>query len=248
MRTFLTIWKREVDSFFLSPVAYTVMVFFLLILGFGFWFEANLMSTGYNGITVLKEIFGGFFFWLANLIVVPLITMRVFSEEKKSGTLESLMTTPVSDRTVVWAKYFGVYFFYVVLWLPTIAYPFILNYLTGQELLLDPGMLIGTYLGVFLLGSMFVSIGVFSSSLSNNQIVAGMISFCILTALFMFGFLPYFSKVAWIREVSTYFSSIQHMLDFSRGAIDTRPIVYNLTTTLLMIFFTTRVLESRQWK
>ena len=248
MRAFLTLWRRELEAYFLSPIAYVMTIFFLVIMGFSFWMLVSVMAQGPAGVTVMQELFGSFFFWIAMLIVVPVLTMRLFAEEKRSGTIESLMTAPVTDTAVVLAKYAGAFGFFIVMWLPTIAYAYILKAFSPLSAPVDLGPMAGGYLGAFLLGSFYISVGLFASSLTNNQIVAAITSFAIICMAFFGGFLTFFARSEGLRSVAAYFSSVSHMLDFSRGAVDTRPIVLCISATALMLFATVKVIESRKWK
>jgi len=252
MKGLLTMWKREVNGFFLSPVAYIVTCFFLVIMGFALWWTVGLLSkgalTGITQATMLNDLFSGFFFWLGNLIVVPLITMRSFSEEKKSGTLEALMTTPVNDRAVVMAKFLGCLTFYAILWLPTVGYGFVLHHLGIDLQQFDWRMVAVAYLGVLLVGALFISFGLASSASTSNQLVAAMISFSMIFALLLIGLLPYAAKATWVQETTTYFSTSFHMLDFSRGVIDSRALVYYLSGIALFLYLALKITESRRWK
>ena len=251
-RAFKAILRREMSSIIHSPIVYVVAVCFLALFGFSVWWTANLMVKGVagagTGSTVLHDLFAGFFFWLANLIVVPVITMRVFSEEKRSGTLESLMTTPVSELEVVMAKFTATLLFYACLWLPTLGYGYILQSLGVDLAVLDFGALAGAYIGLLFVGASFVAMGLCCSAVSANQMVSAILCFSLLSGYFMLGLLPYASKVAWIKELSTYFSPILHMLDFSRGAIDSRGVVIFLSATTVFLFTTVQLLSVRRWK
>ena len=248
MRAFLTLWRRELAAYFLSPIAYVMTIFFLVIMGFSFWMLVSVMAQGPAGVTVMKELFGSFFFWIAMLIVVPVLTMRLFAEEKRSGTIESLMTAPVTDTAVVLSKFAGARSFFIVMWLPTIAYAYILKAFSPLSAPVDLGPMAGGYAGAFLLGSFYISVGLFASSLTSNQIIAAITSFAMICRAFLGGFLTFFARSEGLRQAAAYVSSVSHMLDFSRGAVDTRPIVLCLSATALMLFATVKVIESRKWK
>ena len=161
MRTFLLLWKREVGALFLSPIAYIMSFFFLVVMGVGFAFTVNHLKIGSMSYEVLQNIYASFYPWMSVLIVVPVLTMRCFAEERRSGTIEMLMTAPVSDAAIVMSKYLGALFFYVVMWIPTVSYIFIINKFSTTKLMLDPGALGGAYLGGLLIGGMFIAVGVF---------------------------------------------------------------------------------------
>ena len=248
MRTFFTLWRKELSSYFLSPIAYVVMMFFLVVMGVSFSLLVSVMASGPSGVAVMKELFSSIFFWLAMLIVVPVLTMRLFAEEKRSGTIETLMTAPVTDTAVVLAKYAGAMTFFVILWLPTASYAYILKAFSPLTAPVDLGPMLGGYLGAFLVGAMYISIGLFCSSVTNNQIVSAIMCFALTCVAFFAGFAPYITRSDLLRVVGGYISSISHMLDFSRGAVDSRPIVLALSVSALMLFTTIKVIESRKWK
>ena len=248
MRCFMPLWRRELSAYFLSPMAYVVTIFFLVVMGFSFWLLASILAQGEGGVTVMKELFGSVFFWLAVLVVSPLLTMRLLAEEKRSGALEALMTAPVTDTEVVLAKYMGALSFYIAMWAPTLLYAYILRHFSSAAAPIDFGPVMSGYLGSLLIGAFYLSVGLFCSSLTRNQIVAAMMCFALLSVAFFAGFLPYVSRHFVVQEISGYLSSVTHMLDFSRGAVDTRPIVFCVTISALMLFATIKVMESRKWK
>src|ERR1051325_3397195 len=143
MRKFWALLVREVRSYFHSPIAYIVLVFFLLVSGVDFYFQVSFMNQRPASYTVAEAFFNSVFFWFAFVLIFPLITMRLFSEEFKLGTIEPLMTAPVRDLQVVLAKFFGAFVFYVALWIPTLLYFAIFHVLTHQS----PATSAGSYLG-----------------------------------------------------------------------------------------------------
>src|SRR2546421_5633313 len=132
MRKFFTLFSREICSYFYSPIAYIVLVFFLLVSGVDFYFQVSFMNQRAIPYSVQEAFFNSVFFWFAFVLIFPLITMRLFAEEFKLGTIEPLMTAPVRDWQVVLAKFFGALLFYLVLWIPTLLYFLIFHYITGQ--------------------------------------------------------------------------------------------------------------------
>ncbi|MFH0880061.1 MAG: ABC transporter permease [Lentisphaerota bacterium] len=248
MSSFWPLWKREIGAYFLSPIAYVVTVFFLVVMGFSFWMLASILAQGTEGVAVMNELFGSIFFWMAMMVVIPVITMRLFAEEKRSGTMETLMTAPVTDTAVVLAKFFGAWSFFVVMWLPTLGYAFILKRYSALSAPVDFGPMASGYLGAFLLGGFYLSIGLFCTALTRNQIVAAISCFALICMAFFAGFTPYLARTETLQDFGSYISSVEQMLDFSRGAVDTRPIVLYLSGTALMLFATVKVVESRKWK
>lgn len=239
---------REIGSYFLSPVAYLTAVFFLVSVGFGFWFNINILKQGATAVEFLRAIHASAFVWISVLFAVPVITMRTFAEEKRNGTIETLMTAPVSDTAVVLAKYTGAMVFYIVMWLPTMAYPYVVNQFSSEPLALDAGAMAGSYLGGLLIGMMFVAAGVLFSALTSNQILAAIMTFAVLTMFFLAGFMVYVGPLPWMREHSGYFSAILHMFDFTKGVIDTRPVVFYLSSTAWLLFAAVKVVEARRWR
>jgi len=178
---------------------------------------------------------------------VPVLTMRVFADYKRLGTTETLMTAPVTDRVVVWAKYAGTVTCFAILWVPTVSYVFILQAFSAEAAPLDFGPIVGGYLGTFLAGMFYLSVGVFCSAMCRNQIVSAIACFALMCLAFYGGFLHYFSANETIREISAHISWFLHQMEFARGSIDTRPIVFYLTGTALMLFSTTRLVESQRF-
>ncbi len=248
MKNFVTLWKREVSAALVSPTAYILATMFLVVMGMGFWSIASYrLQDGASVYDVLRALYGGVA-WFAVIMVVPVLTMRTFAEERRSGTLETLLTAPVTEWEVVLGKFFGVCAVYVLMWLPTVAYILAINVLNDQKVPLDPGALGGAYVGGMLIGMFFLSIGVLCSALSSNMVAASISTFAVLSLIFLAGFLPEVATGGTLRSTATYFSPVLHMLEFARGVMDTRPIVLYLSSTALVLLATVRVLETRRWK
>src|SRR5713101_6249827 len=184
MRKFYTLLSREVRSYFYSPIAYIVLVFFLLVSGVDFYFQISFMNQRPVPYSVQEAFFNSVFFWFAFVLIFPLITMRLFAEEFKLGTIEPLMTAPVRDWQVVLSKFFGALVFYIILWVPTAFYFAIFQYTTGRPAAGSIGAYWGSYLMLLLVGMFYLSVGCFASVLTKNQIIAAIISFCAITLLF----------------------------------------------------------------
>ncbi len=250
MRKFYTLLSREVRSYFYSPIAYVVLVFFLLVSGVDFYFQISYMNQRPMTYSVQEAFFNSIFFWFAFVLIFPLITMRLFAEEFKLGTIEPLMTAPVHDWQVVLAKFFGALVFYVVLWIPTLLYFAIFQAITHQPAANSAGAYWGSYLMLLLLGIFYIAIGCLASVLTKNQIVAAIISFCAITLLFFLGLIQfillYVSSA--MRDLLGYFSALEHMGSFSRGIIDTRPIILYVSMTILVLALTYQAFQSRKWR
>ena len=250
MRKFYALLSREVRSYFHSPIAYIVLIFFLLISGVDFYFQISFMNQRQVQYTVQEAFFNSVFFWFAFVLIFPLITMRLFAEEFKLGTIEPLMTAPVRDWQVVLSKFFGALIFYFILWVPPAFYFIIFQRITGQAAAHSAGAYLGSYLMLLLLGMFYLSIGCLASVLTRNQIIAAIISFCAITLLFFLGLVQFIllDVSSATRDLLGYFSAIEHMGTFSRGVIDTRPIVFYLSMTIVMLALTYQAFESRKWR
>jgi ABC-2 type transport system permease protein len=240
--------KRELEAYFFSPLAYTILVVFLIIQGIVFWMILNALNHPVlqANINAIQFFLGGsFFFWFTLVVICPIITMRLFSEEKRSGTIEVLMTAPVSDLEVVLSKFFASLIYYMVLWIPTGLY---VVFIKQHQPALDLGPVFTGYLGVFLLGAFFLSIGCLASSLTRNQVIAAALSFGFLLFLLSAGFLSYFLREWGISDLLGYISISDNLSEFTRGVLDTRWIVLYVTGIVFNLFITLRVVESMRWR
>lgn len=248
MNGFLVLWRRELSGYFLSPVAYATLTFFLAVMGAIFYFLAGIMASGVAGASVMNLMFGSPFYWMTQMIVVPLLTMRLFAEERRMGTIETLLTAPVSDAQVVAAKFAGVFTFYALMWLPTLLFFVGLHHFSANGLPLNPGVIAAAYLGVFLGGAMFLAIGLLCSLMTSNQIIAAITCFALLMLVFFAGFIEFIAPNPQAQMLAELISPHRHLLEFSRGIVDTRAVVFYVSGAAFYLFAATRVLESRQWK
>jgi ABC-2 type transport system permease protein len=250
MRKFYALLAREVRSYLHSSIAYIVLVFFLLVSGVDFYFQVSFMNQRPAAYSVQEAFFNSVFFWFAFVLIFPLITMRLFSEEFKLGTIEPLMTAPVRDLQVVLSKFFGALIFYIILWLPTLIYFAIFQKITHQPAAASIGAYWGSYLMLLLLGMFYLSIGCLASVVTKNQIVAAVISFSAITLLFFLGLVQFIllDVSSGMRDALGYFSAIEHMGTYSRGVIDTRPIVLYLSMTAFTLALTYQAFQSRKWR
>lgn len=246
MRAFAVQWRREAAAFFAAPLAYGVMAYFLFMMGGSFWMLLHVLSRGAGSATVLSELFGSIFFWLAALIVAPLITMRLVAEERRTGTLETLMTAPVRDRDIVLAKYAAALTLWAALWFPTLFYVYVLRTFASQAPVFDAGTIACGYLGAMLVGALFLAVGLLTSILARNQIAAAMAAFSILTAFFLSGFMHFILHDDRLRRPLYYASPVAHMMDFSRGALDSRAVAFYLINTWLVLWLCVRAFEARK--
>jgi ABC-2 type transport system permease protein len=246
MRKSLALVQRELVAYFSSPLAYVVLTAFLFFNGYVFWLiTAYLNDPRTQAMAPLKLMFGGtIFFWLFLLFVVPVITMRLLAEERRTGTLEVLLTAPVSEAQVVVAKFVAAFIFYLFLWLPTWVYVFIL----GSYSNIDYGPVWAGYLGIALLGVLFSAVGLLTSALSRNQIVAAIFAFAVLIVLFSIGLLEQLATAPVLKSALSYMNLWDHMDDFSRGLVDTRHVVYTVSLAGLFLFLATKALEAKKWR
>ena len=251
----LPVFKKEMRLFFGSPVAYVVFTFFLLISGwffsqiFLYYSDISMRSFMQPGMaqslniteSVMRPLFTNMSVVL--LFFMPMLTMRLFAEEKKSGTMELLLTYPVRDGEVLAGKFLAAGALYVILLGLTLVYPGIIAYFTRIEW----GPILTGYLGLVLTGATFLAVGILVSSLTENQIVAGFGTFGVLLGLWIIGWGAEFAGGN-LRAVLQYLSITEHMDTFSRGLIDTKDLVYYLSAIALALFLTVRSLDSKRWR
>ena len=254
---FFAVMKRELKSYFYSPVAYALTGVFTALTGYFFYsgmvfygmasFEMSRMEqfAGPQELNVNEFILRPLFENMAVilLLISPLITMRIFSEEKKSGSIEMLFTWPIRDIELTLGKYFAALLMLASLLAPTLIY---LGFI-GYHAAINWGVVFSGYLGLLLLGSAFISLGVFVSTLTENQIISSAISF---------GSLLMFWVIAWsvgestgpLAETLKYLSILERLDTFAKGVVDTKDIVYYLSFIFVFIFLTLRSLESKKWR
>jgi ABC-2 type transport system permease protein len=217
-----------------------------LINGFSFSQCVAYLGQGVKEFTVMQIYFYIFHFWFLLIILVPILTMRLFSEEYKTGTIEMLLTAPVKDGDVILAKFFGVLFFYLLLWIPSLFGLAIFQLVTHQAVPVAWIPLGFSYLMVTLVGMLYLSIGLFASVLTRNQAVAAMISFTMIALLFFAGFLSYLVRDPGWREVLNYIFTLEQMRSFSAGLFDSRPVVFYLSGTAFFLILTRQVMTGRR--
>lgn len=249
MRHLTTILGHELRMLLVAPSTYVAAVFFLGFMGFIF---AGLL-TEYASDPQINSPAIAFFelFWVPVIFIVPLLTMKSISEERRLGTLETLLTTPVSTTAVVLGKYGAAYCLYLGLWGGTGGFFVILHRFTRDAFLLDYGPLIGGYVFVAVAGLFFVAIGIFASALSRNQAVAGIIGVVMLFGLIVgtqlvsgLGALK-LEFFAPLRASLEYAHVFTHLEDFSRGIIDVRQILFYVSGTTLALIFSVLGLEAK---
>jgi ABC-2 type transport system permease protein len=229
------IYLKELRTYFNSTIAYIVIVVFLIISGW--FFASNVFLANVASLRVIFEVIPLIF-----IFFVPAVTMRLFSEEKKTGTLEILLTKPVNDIDLIIGKFLSAWALLGISMLPTLIYYFTISFV-GR---IDIGPVIGGYLGLLLMGGVYVSIGIFASSVTENQVVAFIIGFMAIFVLFMLDkvliFVPMF-----LVPIFEYLSIDYHFSNIARGVIDSRDLIYYLSLGYVFILLTQVSLERRKW-
>jgi ABC-2 type transport system permease protein len=251
MHAYLILVRRELGSYFVAWTGYVVIAAVAFVIGLNF----TVMIQGLNSEPISVSITELFFsqsvaFWLVLLMASPIITMRLFAHEKQSGTFETLMTAPVSDRQVVLAKFTGAVLFYGLMWLPLLGITLFLRHYVREATALDAGALVTSFAGILLVGMMYMAIGCLASALTRSQMIAAMVSFAIGFGFFLASYLvnsvP--PQSGWLHVALSHINMLQHMEDFARGVLDSRAVAFYLSVTFAFLFLTLRVVESRRWK
>ena len=244
----LAIVQRELLGYFLSPLGWLVLTLFLLVQGYGFYLVVELLSQprAPQG-AVLQYFFGGtFIYWLFVIVVTSAITMRLVAEERRSGTIESLLSAPVSEKAVVLGKYLAAVLFYGALWLPTTVYLLLLWRLADQQPI-GLGPVASGYLGTMVVGATCLAVGTLASTLTRNQVVAALLSFALLTLLLLVGSMQGFSARPAFKAVFAHLSLFDQMDDFARGIVDSRHLVFHASLVVLCLCVAVKALERRKW-
>jgi ABC-2 type transport system permease protein len=248
VRGFWPIYKRELFAFFVTPLAWVLIVTFLVVQGMHFFLlvdhfarEADVAGDE----TPLSAFFGNtVLLYLVLFALVPPMTMRLFAEERRSGTIEALMTAPVSSAAVVLAKYAAALTTYLAMWLPTVLYLVILQR-TGA---LDWRSAASAYVGVVLVGAGYLSVGLCASALTRSQFLAMVWTALVLLVLFILGVGEFVTRDGTLmHEVCAYVSVWAHMNDFSSGVVDSRRLVFYGTLSVLPLFIATRAVDAWRW-
>ncbi len=230
--------RRELVSAFTRPLAYIFTAVFLMLVGTLFvW---RVFDPGQEASLV--QLFQ--YLVMSLCVVIPILTMPLISEELSRGTIETMMTAPVTDTQLVLGKFFGVSIFYLVLLVTTLVYVILLSVYGEPEIL----QAVMGYAGMVLVGLMFISVGLFFSSLTHDQLLAALLSAAVLVALTVGAEFVVRNTTGWIRDVVDHVSVTANYGEFSKGFLDTRPVVYFLSSTAFFLFVTVKVVESRRWR
>lgn len=254
MSNTLTIWRKELNSYFRSPIAYGVMAFFALIAGYFFYVavvyfvrmsvQSSMMGQSQPmsvNDSVIRPLLSNIS--VIGLFLIPMITMRLFAEEKRSGTIELLVTSPVKDIAIIMGKFLAALTLYAaMLGLSLVSMATLFLY--GKP---DLRPMVAGYLGLLLLGGSLLAIGTFISTCTKNQIVAGVAGFSVCLMLWVLDWLSSFQDSVG-GKVMSYISVLQHFDSFSKGVIDSRDVIYYLSAIFIGLFLTARSLESLRWR
>jgi ABC-2 type transport system permease protein len=256
MTNILAIANKELRSYFASPIAYIVIGLFAALYGFFFWailqyFVAQSMQMGQFGMqgpqsmNVNQQLIRPLVqnVTILVLFLMPMVTMRTYSEEKRSGTIELLLTSPVSDFQIIMGKFLGAMALYLVMLAVSLIHIAIL-FIYGHP---EWKPILTAYLGLVLLGGCFISLGLFISSLTKNQIVAGIVTFAVFLFLWIITWIGSFSGPT-VDKLTTYVSIIDHLDDFGKGVIDTTHVIYYLSFMTFGLFLTAKSVDSERWR
>jgi ABC-2 type transport system permease protein len=252
VRNIIAIAHKELRSYFSSPIAYSIIGFFALPFGVFFYLylgafvRQSLQMAQYGGSMNINQQVIRYVLQNASVIilfVMPMITMRTYAEEKRSGTIELLLTSPVTDLQIIIGKFLGALGLYVAMLLVTMLYVGILFVYGNPEW----RPLIAAYLGLLLMGGAFLSLGLLISSTTNNQIVAGIVSFVVFLLLWIIG---WFAESAGptVGDNTRYPTITEHFDDYSKGIIDTKHVIYYLTPITFGLFLTSKSVDSERWR
>jgi ABC-2 type transport system permease protein len=239
MRNTVAIMQRELLALFYSPIAYVVLCVFL--------FSTGLLALATGSFRPGEPAtLRGTFFWMPFVLaaVIPAISMRMISEEYRSGTIETLMTAPVSDGQLVVGKYLAALVFYVLMLAGTVIYLVLLMMFGNPEV----GTALASYLGLLLLGMAFMAWGLFTSSITRNQIVAWIVAAIPLVLFVALAFWLVSELEGWSRDAFQKVNILRHLDQFNRGLVTLESVVFFLATTLFFLFLTVKVVESRRWR
>jgi ABC-2 type transport system permease protein len=253
MNNILAIANKELRSYFASPIAYIVLGFFALLYGWFFvtilyYFVQSSMQMNQFGPqsmninqqmirTLLQNV------TVLLLFILPMITMRTYAEEKRSGTIELLLTSPLTDFQIIMGKFFGALALYAIMLLITTVHIGLL-FIYGKP---EWKPIVSAYLGLLLMGGCFISVGLFISSLTKNQIVAVMATFAVFLFLWVINWIGSFAP-PWVGGITSYLAIIEHFDDFAKGVIDTTHVIYYLSFMTFGLFLTAKSVDSERWR
>jgi ABC-2 type transport system permease protein len=245
MTGLIAIYRREMLALWVTPLAWLLSFAFLLLQGVSFYIVID-HYTHFTSASVsgpVETYFSSLFMPFTLLLVCPALSMGAFAEERRSGTIETLLTAPVTAASVVHAKYLAVLSTYVLLWLPTLLYVIIVR----NVAVIDWGVIISSYAGLFCIGAAYLAIGVLMSALARSQLLALMLTTLVLFGLFILGVGERVFDPGPLQSVCAHVSILSQLEDFARGVIDVRRLVFDSSLVSLCLFLTRRVVDSWRW-
>lgn len=256
--TLMTLYYKELKGFIGTPYGWVLMACTLLLQGFCMQTAMQVMSKA-TGDGIMFHIFNNINFWFYFIFIFPLLTMRSFAEEERLGTLEGLLTAPVTTGQIVLGKYLAIYTFYIILWLPLLVYPYMAdmaNTYTQARYNIDPGQTLvynlteklGPISILALTGAFFVAVGLFCSAMSRSQIIAGILSTSFMCLFYFLGRITELWGEFPAAPAFHYISCYEHVLSFARGLLDTRPLVLYCSSAVLMLVLTCKLVDYRRWR
>jgi len=249
------VFKKELGAFFLSPIAYVVMTIFLVLSGYFFYstlayyslISLQAIQNPYmvSGLNLTTGLISPFFGNIAviTMLIIPMLTMRLFAEEKKNGTIELLFTYPLRDIEILLGKFFAAMVVYLIPVAITLAYIAFVGTITD----LAVGPILAGYLGLVLMGAAFIALGVLISSTTENQIIAVITTFGLLLLLWVVGWAANFTSPL-LGKILNELSLVRHFESFSKGVINIKDVVFYLSFIFFCLFVTGRILESKRWR
>jgi ABC-2 type transport system permease protein len=250
MSNVLAIARKELSAYFASPIAYVVVGFFALMFGFFYYslllyFDRQSLQAAGQAVNVNEQFLRPVFLnaTVIFLFVLPLVTMRTYSEEKRSGTIELLLTAPLTDVQIILGKFLGAMGLYSAMLAVTLVHVGVLFIFGNPEW----RPVVTTYLGLLLMGGCFISVGLLISSLTKNQIVAGMITFGVFLMLWVINWIASFMGPT-AQQVLNYLSITDHLDDFTKGILDTKHLVYYISFITFGLFLTARSVDTERWR
>lgn len=249
MRIFRILFFKELRAYFLSPFGWLILAFAALMQGLILTATLKSFADQAQTESLVFLNFTSPFFWFYFIFLFPVLTMRLFSEETRSGTLEGLLTAPVRTWQVVLSKFAAAYVTFAVLWVPALMHFYLFTSLTDIPPPFTGSELGGAMVGIALMGLLFTAFGCLASALTSSQIIAGVVCVAILLVHFLLGLVTsLFGDQIAAAPLFDFISSQNHLQDFARGLIDSRPVVYYLSATAFFLLLTYHLLDFRRWK
>lgn len=257
LATLRTLYAKELKGYFCTPFGWVILACTMALLGFCLQSVIQIMSKA-TGEGVTYYLLNMVYFWFYFIFIFPLITMRSFAEEERQGTLEGLLTAPVTTTQIVLGKYLAAYTFYLVLWVPLLLYPWmsrLANMYTSLRYNIIPEGEItylladwyGPYAILALCGAFFIALGLLCSAMTRSQIIAGILSTSLMISFYFLGRVPELWGEFPAAPIFHYLSCTEQVSSFSRGLLDTRPVVLYLSLTLFTLALVKRVVDYRRW-